>query len=120
MTDFQVDFKADELLHENFKKMSIISKIMFRKWDVQFGSQKLRFPRIFCLWSLRKRILQVHVLSYKAIVGTRILFQKVSFSWKATESCCFHRITNANQDEIAPRMEVSVAEWLSFQVSVVL
>ena len=94
---------------------------MFRKGGVQFGSQKLRFPGIFCLWSLRKRILQEHVfLSYKAIVITGILFQKVSFSWKATGSCCFHRITNANQDKIAPRMEVSVAEWLSFQVSVVL
>ena len=34
MTDFEITFQADELLYGNYKKMSLISEIMFRKFSI--------------------------------------------------------------------------------------
>ena len=39
MIDFKITFKADELLYGDYKKMSLISKIMFRKFLRQFKTK---------------------------------------------------------------------------------
>ena len=36
MTDFKITFQADELLYRDYKKMSMISEIMFRRFLRQF------------------------------------------------------------------------------------
>ena len=39
MIDFKITFKAAELFYEDYKKMSLISKIMFRKFLCQFETK---------------------------------------------------------------------------------
>ena len=39
MIDFKMTFKADELFYGDYKKMSMISKIMFRKILRQFKTK---------------------------------------------------------------------------------
>ena len=39
MIDFKITFKADELLYGKYEKMSLISKIMFRKFLRQFKTK---------------------------------------------------------------------------------
>ena len=39
MIDFKITFQADELLYGDYEKMSLISKIMFRKFQLQFKAK---------------------------------------------------------------------------------
>ena len=52
-----------------------------------------------------------HVLSYQAIVGTEIRFQKGMIILEKDKNWifCFHRVTKTNQDEIAFPIQFGVA-----------
>ena len=39
MIDFKITFQANELFYEDYEKMSLISKIMFRKFLRQFKAK---------------------------------------------------------------------------------
>ena len=44
MVNFKITFQADELLYEDYEKMSLISEIMFRKFLGQFKTKTV-LPR---------------------------------------------------------------------------
>ena len=45
MIDLKITFLADELLYENYEKMSLISKIVFRKFLRQFKTKTALPPQ---------------------------------------------------------------------------
>ena len=39
MIDFKITFQADEIFYEDYKKMSLISRMMFKKFLRQFKTE---------------------------------------------------------------------------------
>ena len=44
MIDFEITFQADELLYGEYKKMSLISEVLFRKFLQQFNNKTVLPP----------------------------------------------------------------------------